>query len=406
MPTGRRKIPGAKGLYSWLSDNRGKQPPPPRKIPMSEIVEHNTTEDFWIVINGAVYDITQFQHYHPGGVEIMLPAAGANGTALFNQYHKWVNAESMLASVLLGYAVGDAPARPTETAPSLAAPPSTTEAAETAMGRLTLSGSPPPPPYPGPPTAVSPSDAPRAPPFSPVTFTDFRVTKRTGHTHNTILLRLQSLSPALSIPLCGHIHIAAPDQDGAQIFRSYTPVATGAGWLDVLVKRYPEGAVSLFLHSLEVGAVVRCRGPFQSDFRFDREEHRHLVLLAGGTGVAPFVRLLNHVVGNAPDCKVTLVCSNRSERDILFAQWLAECMANHPGQVTVRHVLTEPPAEGGRAELVMRGHLTARYLSAYCPPPGAGTHVLVCGPQGFNLHCAALLGELDFPSEAVTLLGA
>lgn len=47
MPTGRRKVPGAKGLYSWLCENRGKQPPPPRKIPPKNPRIFTTTAYFW-----------------------------------------------------------------------------------------------------------------------------------------------------------------------------------------------------------------------------------------------------------------------------------------------------------------------------------------------------------------------
>lgn len=43
-----------------------------------------------------VYNITPYLRYHPGGVEMLMMAAGKDGTALFNQYHAWVNGHSML----------------------------------------------------------------------------------------------------------------------------------------------------------------------------------------------------------------------------------------------------------------------------------------------------------------------
>jgi cytochrome b involved in lipid metabolism len=32
-----------------------------------EVATHNTPEDLWVLVNGKVYDLTQFHHRHPGG---------------------------------------------------------------------------------------------------------------------------------------------------------------------------------------------------------------------------------------------------------------------------------------------------------------------------------------------------
>lgn len=40
---------------------------PLRILTMNEISKHNKLHDMWLVINNEVYDVTQFQHRHPGG---------------------------------------------------------------------------------------------------------------------------------------------------------------------------------------------------------------------------------------------------------------------------------------------------------------------------------------------------
>jgi fatty acid desaturase/cytochrome b involved in lipid metabolism len=52
----------------------------------SEIRKHNTEESPWLVINGKVYDVTEFQHRHPGGDMILL-GAGRHSTELFWSHH-------------------------------------------------------------------------------------------------------------------------------------------------------------------------------------------------------------------------------------------------------------------------------------------------------------------------------
>lgn len=43
-----------------------------RKVSTDEISRHAQLDDTWIVVNGKVYDVTQFALNHPGGSEGML----------------------------------------------------------------------------------------------------------------------------------------------------------------------------------------------------------------------------------------------------------------------------------------------------------------------------------------------
>jgi len=38
-----------------------------RQISVEEISKHNTPEDCWIVVDGKVWDLTEFAPEHPGG---------------------------------------------------------------------------------------------------------------------------------------------------------------------------------------------------------------------------------------------------------------------------------------------------------------------------------------------------
>lgn len=52
-------------------------------ITLSEVSEHASADDCWMVIEGNVYDVTDFIAQHPGGDEI-LAGCGTDATALFN----------------------------------------------------------------------------------------------------------------------------------------------------------------------------------------------------------------------------------------------------------------------------------------------------------------------------------
>lgn len=51
---------------------------------MDEVSKHNSLKDLWVVIEGAVYDLSQYADKHPGGVDVLLFVAGQDGTEDFN----------------------------------------------------------------------------------------------------------------------------------------------------------------------------------------------------------------------------------------------------------------------------------------------------------------------------------
>ena len=84
--------------------------------------KHRKRNDAWMAINGAVYNVTQYMDYHPGGWDELVRGAGRDATDMFNEIHKWVNYQSLLEACLVGKLV-DAPAPALLSSPPPAAAP-------------------------------------------------------------------------------------------------------------------------------------------------------------------------------------------------------------------------------------------------------------------------------------------
>jgi len=71
----------------------------------SEIVLHNTVETgYWMVVDGRVYDVSEFRHLHAGGFKIIHAYAGMDATIAYRKVLHHVNPEvdSMLGMYEIG----------------------------------------------------------------------------------------------------------------------------------------------------------------------------------------------------------------------------------------------------------------------------------------------------------------
>ncbi|KAH9307249.1 hypothetical protein KI387_035160, partial [Taxus chinensis] len=69
---------------------------------LSEVSEHNSNKDCWLVIGGKVYDVTKFMDDHPGGDEVLLSATGKDATDDFEDVGHSDSAREMMEEYYIG----------------------------------------------------------------------------------------------------------------------------------------------------------------------------------------------------------------------------------------------------------------------------------------------------------------
>ena len=124
---------------------------------------------------------------------------------------------------------------------------------------------------------------------------------------------------------------------------------------------------------LKVGDTVRVNGPF-GRFVLD-ESVKELVLIAGGTGIAPFISMIRYIHKKKLPIKVTLFYSNRGPQYIMHKEELDKIQAENPNFKLVYTCTRESPPEWKGETGRINGEMMKRHLAMN------GHTCMVCGPN-------------------------
>jgi cytochrome-b5 reductase len=172
------------------------------------------------------------------------------------------------------------------------------------------------------------------------------------------------------------------------------------GYLDFVIKKYPNGPMSSHMHDMAPGQRLDIKGPLPK-YPWSPNKHEHVVMIAGGTGITPMWQVANAIFKNPEDkTKVTLVFGNVSEDDILLKHELESLENEYPQRFRAFYVLDTPPKDwnGGK------GYVTKELLKTVCPDPKLGDKlkIFVCGPPPMY---KAISGGKKSPSDQGELTG-
>jgi len=111
-------------------------------------------------------------------------------------------------------------------------------------------------------------------------------------------------------------------------------------WM-VTVKRIGGGLFSNWVgDNLKPGDMVDVmppHGSFTTDF--DASKSRHLVGIAGGSGITPIMSLIKTMLRSEPDSRFTLLYGNRDSSSVIFLETLAGLKDKHLGRLELYHFL-------------------------------------------------------------------
>jgi ferredoxin-NADP reductase len=175
-----------------------------------------------------------------------------------------------------------------------------------------------------------------------------------------------------------HVDVRLTGDDGYTAQRSYSIAsAPEAKTVAITVERIATGEVSPYLASeVRPGDRFELRGPIGGYFVWTVASGGPLLLVAGGSGVAPLMAMLRHRAAAGSSLPARLIYSSRSHENIIYRDELARLAAAGDG-LGVVHVLTRSRPAGWTGETK---RIDADMLTRLSFPPAQRPLVYICGP--------------------------
>jgi ring-1,2-phenylacetyl-CoA epoxidase subunit PaaE len=136
--------------------------------------------------------------------------------------------------------------------------------------------------------------------------------------------------------------------DGEEVRRNYSlcTAPDERDWM-VTIKRMPNGFFSQWApQNLKAGDVIEVMSPHGSfTTEFDSGNKRHLVGIAGGSGITPVLSLIKSTLRLEPESRFTLLYGNRDSSSVIFLDGLADLKDKYLDRFELYHFLDQEEQE-------------------------------------------------------------
>ena len=191
-----------------------------------------------------------------------------------------------------------------------------------------------------------------------------------------------------------HVDVRLTADDGYRAERSYSIAsAPHATTIELAVERLDDGEVSMYLTDVLVpGDQLELRGPIGGYFTWEPADGGPVLLVAGGSGVAPLMSMIRERFAQDSDVPMRLLYSSRSWDEVIYRDELTELASRDAGFELVQTLpRRQPPGWSGFARRIDR-----EMLASVAYPPDASPLAYVCGPTALVESAAGHLVELGY----------
>ncbi|NXK31129.1 NB5R4 reductase, partial [Piprites chloris] len=238
-----------------------------------------------------------------------------------------------------------------------------------------------------------------------------KLVSKTEVTHDTKLFCLMlPKGTHLRVPTGQHVYLKQTIT-GTEAVKPYTPVLPflpldfqetshhDGVHIYLMIKIYSCGLFTQALDHLQIGDYISVSNP-EGNFKKSKVQgSEDLILLAGGTGFTPMVKLLNFALTEVSCLRtVKLIFFNKTENDILWRNQL-EQLALKDERFEVQFILSQPTKDW----VGKQGKISSSLLSEFVKRSRKDSKVLICicGPTPFTEQGVQYLKDLGYSQEEI-----
>jgi ring-1,2-phenylacetyl-CoA epoxidase subunit PaaE len=178
---------------------------------------------------------------------------------------------------------------------------------------------------------------------------------------------------------------------GDEMRRSYSICAAPEEPMRVGVRRVPGGAFSSWLHqALKAGDTLEAMEPQGRFGAALAGRPRHVLAVAGGSGITPILSILKATLEGDPQARCTLLYGNRSVASTMFKEEIEDLKNRHLTRLAVHPVFSREAMDAPLACGRLDAGKIATLLRLAGGPQGVD-EVFVCGPHAMNDEVEAAL---------------
>ncbi|WP_423840768.1 ferredoxin--NADP reductase [Vibrio mytili] len=224
------------------------------------------------------------------------------------------------------------------------------------------------------------------------------VEKRIDWTKDVFSLRVSGAS--LSFKAGQFTKLALLDDDGNPISRAYSIVNAPSeqfDWLEFLIVANPNGQLSPKLQNLKVGDGIYVGQTAHGDLVHDTipKQAHDLWMLATGTGIGPFLALLDDINLLPHNEKIVLVHGVRYEKDLVYRYLIEQLQQRYEGRLQYIPIVSREAVanqlQGRIPDCISSGALANR---ADLPFSAQSSFVMLCGNPDMIKDTSTVLQEM------------
>jgi ferredoxin-NADP reductase len=189
-----------------------------------------------------------------------------------------------------------------------------------------------------------------------------------------------------------HVDVRLTAEDGYQAQRSYSIASAPDGdRIELTVERLDDGEVSTYLTDIvRPGDRLELRGPIGGYFTWDVDDGGPLLLVAGGSGVAPLMAMIRHRAATGSQVPARLLYSCRSLDDVLYRAELERLAAEDPSLDVILTLTRRQPIDWQGYQR----RIDVSLLADIAWPPVDDPLTYICGPTALVESVGTMLVQL------------